>query len=141
MPDRKLTVIPPDELNGVWHMVRDGLSVVAQYGDGWIPEDVYAACKNGHATLHLCEDVHGNYDGFVVLSLRSGFTGSELIVWTAHSPNYGQPLSVWCGLIKEVAKQAKAKKLVFYSPRRAWGKVALEMGFREAQVMYSMEVV
>lgn len=139
MPDRKLTLIPQEDLNAVWHLVRDGMAVVARYGDGWIPEDVYHACKNGHATLHLAE-CDGDYDGFVVLSLRAGFTGLELLVWTGYSPTNGQPLGLWCEQIKDLAKQAKAKKVIFYSPRRAWAKVALEMGFEERQVMYSLEV-
>ena len=139
MPERKLIPVAPEDLNRTWTRVRPGLEELASYSDGWIPEDVYHCCKAGQATLFLGED-DGRDEGFLVLGLRPGFRGPEMLIWAIWSPNAGHQRDMWLDEIKEIAQRAQARRLVFHSPRRAWARVAIDLGFKEQQVTYIMEL-
>ncbi|CAN8142882.1 hypothetical protein THIOSC15_970002 [uncultured Thiomicrorhabdus sp.] len=100
----------------------------------WIPEDIYAACIYGYAKLYICED------GYLIFKMNS----DEFVIWFAlsTSPNI-QVIDEYFGDICEIAEQAQAKTMAFYTTRKGYDKVIDKgslTGFKFQHSKYVREV-
>lgn len=114
-------IIDPKDLHHWWPMVEEGVLYVSQMGDGWRPEDVYAAVRYGHSTLHVVVN-DGRCDGFFVLTpTRNRWTNlPELHVWIAYSNDDPEVFKAGQEEIERCANGMGASKIVFTSPRKGW---------------------
>jgi hypothetical protein len=101
----------------------------------WLPEDVYAACKYGYAKLYFCDD------GYLVFKMN----GTEFDIWFALStnPNGKDLMSEYFGDICELAENAQAKTMAFYTTRKGYDKAidkGILPGFKFQHSKYVREV-
>jgi hypothetical protein len=137
MPDRKLEAIAPADLQRVWPLIRDEVAIV-EAPDGFIPEDAYAMCRAGDATLFLLH-VDDERIGWMVLRLL----GRDLHIWLLYARPGFDPMSVFRDDLMMIARNATphpALKLTFGSSRRGWEKVAPRHGFRLRHVTFECDV-
>jgi hypothetical protein len=112
-----LEYISPADLNPSWEIVRDGLfKVCKRASDGWIPEDVYYACRQGTSTLHLVWK-DDEYVGFVVLTPMHGYDCKKLMIWIGYNAGEKDAVEVAMEDIEELARKSGARKVLFGSPR------------------------
>jgi hypothetical protein len=137
MPDRKLEAVAPAELSRVWPLIRDEVGKV-EAPDGFIPEDAYAMCRAGDATLFLLH-VDGERIGWMVLRLL----GRDLHIWLLYARPGFDPMTVFRADLMEIARRITphpALKLTFGSTRPGWRRAAPKHGFRMRHVTYECEV-
>lgn len=115
--------IAPEKLSSVWAWVRPKLEeIVPTSAIPWLPEDVYAECKERRAALWL--------------AVKDNQPVAFCVMQQAHDA-----LHMWAGwaewnldgaldLAREIAKEANIKKLTFSSLRPGWEKVAADHGFK-----------
>lgn len=133
--------IPPDDLIFEWERVRAGLLEVQKgSGDDWLPEDVYSTIKGGHASLHMVEDKHGDYLGFVILQLLPTFHGKRLHVWAAYSATKKHMLPNLLVDLRPMAATAGASKITFSSAREEWFGVCKRGGFEARQTTFELKL-
>lgn len=133
--------IPAQDLIYEWERVRAGLLEVQKHSvEDWLPEDVYMTIKQGGATLWMAEDEQGDYLGFVILQVIPTFHSKRLHVWCAYGNNNRPVLRRFLGEIKELAKQAGARKITFLSPRDEWLAVGKRGGFKPTQTTFELEI-
>jgi hypothetical protein len=133
--------IPPEDLIFEWERVRAGLLEVQKgSGDDWLPEDVYLTLKAGQASLHIAEDKHGDYLGFVVLQLLPTFHGKRLHVWCAYSATSRPLMRILLAELREMATAAKAHKITFSSARNEWLGVCKRGGFEATQTTFELKL-
>lgn len=114
--------VHPDNLREVWDFVREGLLCVQERAtDGWIPEDVYMAIKNGHSTLHIARE-SGENTGFVVVTPTRDFRGLKLHIWAAYCTE-GNAVRKYEPDIIEMTKAIGARRFCFESTRKGWAKL------------------
>lgn len=128
--------IEAKEVGAVWEQVRVGLVAVKKATtDDWLPEDVYMALKQGHATLYMGEN-EGAYLGFLVLRLVPTFHGARLDIWCAYSATKVPLMRRFFPEIQKVARQAGAQAIGFSSAREEWQAAAKRLGFVTRQINY-----
>ncbi len=133
--------ISPDDLIFEWERVRAGLlEVQKNSGDDWLPEDVYSTLKGGHSSLHIAEDKHGDYLGFVVLQLLPTFHGKRLHVWCAYSATNRPLLRILLAGLRDMAKNAGAYKITFSSAREEWFDACKRGGFEPTQTTFELRL-
>lgn len=119
LPDRDEEMLEATDIRKVWETVRPGLEEIrAEMRADWRPEDLYAMCVNGQATLYTDP---GASRGFVVVSrLQNEFTGEPyLYVHAAWAP--GERVGeVYLPQIEEIARKAGARFIEILSPRRGF---------------------
>ena len=98
----------------------------------WIPEDVYAACKYGYAKLYICDD------GYLIFKMN----GSEFNIWFAISTSPGKKdlMSHYFGDICDIAEQAQAKTMAFYTTRKGYDRVVNSGGLPGFKFQHSKYV-
>lgn len=81
----------------------------------WIPEDVYAACVHGHASLYT------GPEGFIVLKdIADAHTGENVLwVWIA----CGRGIVPIQSKLDEFARSRGYKRLRMRSPRPGWKRI------------------
>lgn len=132
-----LRAIEPGNISDVWHRVRAGLEdVMCATSDDWLPEDIYMSLKLGQSALFMGEGDRGEYLGFLVMKMAPTHHGEELVIWCAYSATKRPLMREFLPQIEEVARSAKAQKIVFHSARPEWAKAAKRIGFAPAQVKY-----
>lgn len=137
MSRAELVYVHPNELQGSWDQVKEGLQKIhARASDGWIAEDVYAAIKGGNSTLHLCY-VDQEYVGFIVLTPMQGYDVRKLHIWCAYNIGETSNLELFIAQLENMARSIGARKLTFASPRR-WERRLPD--FRLATTYYEKEV-
>lgn len=135
-----LRAIRPADLGAEWERVRAGLLEVKKATpDDWLPEDIYMALRQGQAVLYVAED-GGAYLGFVVLRLVQAFHASEMHIWCAHSATRRPLMRLVLPQLQAIARQAGAARLTFSSARPEWAAAATRLGFKPAQVSYSLSL-
>lgn len=84
-------------------------------GVDWIPEDVYAACLYGYAKLYVCEH------GYLIFKME----GDEFVIWFALSLNRNKKdlMAHYFGDICDIAEEAQAKTMAFYTTRKGYDRV------------------
>lgn len=129
--------IEPQHLAVEWDRVRAGLVEVKKATtDDWLPEDVYMALRQGHATLYIGTGAGGVYLGFLVLRLLPTFHGSKVEVWCAYSATSAPLMRTFWPHLQAVARNTGASKISFSSTREEWGAAARRLGFTPKQVTY-----
>jgi hypothetical protein len=137
--DRQLIYVSPHELQAYWGYVCPKLAIVARRSHArWIPEDVYHAVKNGTATLHIGE-IDGDYVGLIVLSPSMDFDGAALTVWAVFNDSKIDVIEHFESEIVKFARQMKAKRITFTSPR-GWGRRLAKYGYRATHQVFEKEV-
>lgn len=135
--DRKLEAIAPANLPRVWPSIRDEITSV-EAPDGFIPEDAYAMCRSGEATLFLLY-VDGARIGWMVLRML----GRDLHIWLLYARPGFEPMTIFREDLMHIARNATpypALKLTFGSARRGWERVAPQHGFRLRHVTFECDV-
>lgn len=119
-------LVQPEQIGQVWAWMRPKLEEIAQSSPvAWMPEDVYCEIKERRAYLWL--------------ALKE----NQPVAFCVMQPSK-EALHVWAGwaewsldgameLAKEIATEAKVKRLTFSSLRPGWEKVAPEFGFKPIQ--------
>lgn len=132
-PDRQLRHIQATELHDWWPKVSLGLQRVHDgSGDNWIPEDVYAAISTGAAQLYASPE------GFAVFQTVPQFDGKALLIWCAYG--WTSDLMDYRAQAITLAKANACRRILFHSKRPGWARRAKQLGFREIQRTYALEV-
>lgn len=124
--------IRADQLHDYWPVVVEGLAAIkAKRHPTWIPEDVYAALKNGQAVLYMLSE-----SAFCVLQKTFDHDGSRLFVWAMYGPNElaerQQEIQDW---LKQKARDIGAKAVRMQSPRGWHGA-----GWTQREVIYELDL-
>ena len=129
--------IKPEDLQGYWPIIKEGLEKVAKHGDHWIPEDIYAVVKTGNANLHI--GYSNGYAGFIISQQVQAYDGPVLHIWAAYSEKENLLES---GMVhfREWAKNINARRITFDSPRKGWKKVGEKLGFKPATIKYELRL-
>jgi hypothetical protein len=115
-----------------WQMIKPALEQLwlddNQRGlPDWIPEDIYAACLNKQAFLYLTPE----QDGFVILREEAALDGKrELLVWFAYSMKNNNAIDSHKDWVDQMARTIQADRVVFYSTRPGYHRVASKMGYQ-----------
>lgn len=118
------------DIRKVWDRVRPGLEeLVKEYDTDWRPEDVYAFCTTGRASLYLL----GEDEGFLVARKQANpFTGeTSFFVWAAWGK--GMLRDKYMADLERVAREEGASVLVHESKRPAFARVGWEPLFTTYQ--------
>lgn len=135
-----LDAVLVEQLQSAWKIVLPGLLKVQKHSvSHWIPEDVYAALRTGHSTLHLAY-VGEEYAGFVVLTPTTTWDGKVLHIWCAYGVNGCDVVNVFIGEIEKMARGYGAKRVTFQSPRK-WDRVIMKHGYTPVQTEYAKELI
>lgn len=131
-----MIAVPVHELPAIWPKVRPLLHRMADRigTDGWIPEDVYAICAAGNASLYVND---GEWIGFAVLQVVPNYTGRRLHAWVVHCEADPEP---FMERVREIARKTGCQKITFASPRKGWERRCARLGFRPTMTMYEQEV-
>lgn len=137
----RLEPVEAPQLGAVWEYVGAGVAVVKRRtGPAWTPEHIFTALFNKQAFLYLAKrgDLTG---GFVVLLPQTcPYTGDKILVlWVCYASEPGA-VDECLPLVEADAKAHGVKKLVFQSPRRAWGRRLAPQGYREKEYIFEKEL-
>lgn len=136
-----LRYIKPEDIGYEWERVRAGLEVVKKAtSDDWLPEDLYMGLRMNNAALHIGEDEHGDYLGFLILQLVPMYHGTKLHVLCAYSATNRPLMRAFLPQIVEIGAKAGAKKITFASKRDEWESASARLGFNPGQTSYEMDI-
>lgn len=137
---RELRLIAQDDLHAFWPLVKRGVETVAERGsDGWLPEDVYVALRQGVSLLYV-GFIDQYYVGFAVLTPAVGWNGPLLHLWLVYSRGERDTLETFLPDLLAIAHERGAKRITMSSPRKGWEKRALQLGFHPTLQHYALEV-
>lgn len=136
-----LAFVHPNDLHAWWHLVRPGLeSVAARTSDGWIPEDVYTAIRNGQSFLHIGTN-ENTFAGFVVLTPIQGYKEKRCHIWCAYSADPKiNAVEAFIGGVERLGEEMGARKVTFMSARR-WDRKIERYGYKPTQTTYEKDLV
>ena len=138
--DRELRQIAPAELYAYWPLVKAGVEKVAERGsDGWLPEDVYMAVKQGVSLLYVAF-VAQYYVGFAVVTPALGWHGPQLHVWCLYNRGERDVLETFLPELLAIAKERGAQRLTMSSPRKGWERRGEALGFHYINSQFALEV-
>jgi len=139
-PKPEFSWVDPANLAETWDKIRNGLDLVWAHGDHWLVEDVYTAIKTGGAHLHLAT-VGGCYAGFVIAQPQQAPDGAILHLWALYAVDGNREHFIdWLAQIDEWARQIKAKRITFHSPRKGWEKLGQKLGFEYRMAIFERAV-
>jgi hypothetical protein len=160
--EKQLIAIDKTELRNFWHLVRPGLIAMQEEqesADQWVPEELYASCASGNATLMFCSisrqagTVYKDGDaavndacGFVILQKTTNAATSNLHIWVAASNEHtnkngaGSIMRNFNVELDLIAKNAGCSGITFNSNRTFWEKIAPKFGFEINEIRYRKEV-
>ncbi len=128
--------IHPDNLHSVWEFVKSGIARIHERApDRWMAEDAYSMIKNGSLHLYMYGD-----EGFAMLQPIRGWDGPEVYVFAAYITPGKDFMTEAFEEVKEIAKQAGAKRIKFQSKRRGWEKKAYDLGYEFGHVEYEVQL-
>lgn len=137
---RELHLVDPAELGRYWVQVRAGVERVAEESsDGWLPEDMYMAIKQG-VSLLLVGYVENYYTGFVVLTPSLGWSGPQMHLWALYNRGARDTLETFLPDLLRFARDRGAQKITMASVRKGWDRRAAQLGFARTQTHYALEV-
>ncbi len=132
-----LRFIPKEDLRYEWPWIRKGLErILESSSQHWLPEDVYMALKTESAEAFRGV-LEGETAGFVILQKHQSLDGTELFIWAAHTMEDGRD---FYEDIEQIAKDVGAKRVVFWSNRMGWRRLAKRYGFTPSNVRYTKEL-
>lgn len=121
-----LSIVSPEEFRSVWELIRDRLAVLSvEFGDGWIPEDVFVECSKGNAFLWITPDV----EGFVILTVLAAPWGRDMHVWIADNETMTKAATYWEQL-KDIARDNGCNRCMFDSARVGFARAIPELTMR-----------
>jgi hypothetical protein len=131
-----LHYIPKDQLRTHWEFIKHGLQIaINKCSPEWIIEDVYCDCYENRSMAFLALKDNKPY-GFTILQP----IGNSLHIWVSWSSINDEELqNEAMKEIQVIAKQGGKTKVTFTSPRRAWDKRAIQMGFKPSTWEYILE--
>lgn len=118
-----------------WDKIKDLVTTVIE-GTRCRPEDIYAACRYGHAHLFMSDD------GFMILQEQTHVMDKAkvLYIWVAHRfDNKVGLINEYKDEVLEIAKSIGAKRISFSTTRLGFSKVVPE-GYRVSDIIYEMEI-
>ena len=102
--------------------------------------DDHVAIKAGAAHLHLAL-VDGEYAGFVVAQPQQAPDVPVLHLWALYAEDGNRDHFVgWLDQIDDWARNVKAKRITFHSPRKGWEKLGQRLGFNPAMTIFERAV-
>src|SRR5882762_4892670 len=109
------------EIQPNWERIKSYVEGLVS-GTHSIVEDVYAACKYGHAHLFMSED------GFVILQeqIHPMDKEKELLVWLGQMFDNRNMFISYESEIREIAKEIGVKRVVFFTTRSGFARVLPE---------------
>lgn len=116
-----------------WDQIRSGLEFTQKkISAPWRPEDIYAACVSGQASLYTGET------GFVVVQPQQNrLDGSpELLVWVAYAEGQGN-IERHQEAVDQLARDYGFARLVFWSNRTGFIKLP---GWTPTAMVYVREL-
>lgn len=123
-----MSKLTPVDIRQAWDKVRPGLEEIHSGQDcEWRPEDVYAFCTTGRASLYLAE----SDEGFAVLRKHANtFTGEVTIfIWAVWGEG-DRILERYWPELERIAKGEGASVLKFESKRPGFSRLeGWEVGF------------
>lgn len=132
-------LVPPQRVRYEWPAVRAGLdSLCTRFPQDWIPEDVYAACVNGRATLHLVR-VGGDVAGFFVLEQTQEFGIDSLHMWVMWHAGDTDVYPEVMDYVKACAARINARRIRFSTLREGWAR-RLGEGWRPGLQFWEFEL-
>lgn len=134
MSQKHFIAVAPAELVTVWPEIREQVATI-QAPDGFLPEDVYLACKTGNATLFFLMDGEHRV-GWVVARLMP----PDLHIWQLKADAGYDVMTTYRAELMQLARQANATTLTFGSTLKAWAKVAPSHGFKMRMIVYECKV-
>ena len=131
--------VAPDDVPAQWDLVLPAIAEVAVHGDHWRPEDVYMALRQGASHLHVIQ-LDGRYAGCIVTTPTRAHDGMTLHVWIGFSTPDVNLHAATMAQLHDWARNLKARRIVFTSPRRGWERLARKLGFTPTLTTYECEV-
>lgn len=121
-----LELIPADYVRVVWPDIKERLdALAAEYGDGWIPEDIFVELVTGGAYLWATPQMQG----FVVLTILVAPWGKDLNVWVADNETRTNAAVYWEQL-KQIARDNNCTAVVFDSEREGFARAIPSLNVR-----------
>lgn len=123
------------EIEPYWDAIKESVSNLVK-GSHARAEDVYAACKYGHAHLFISEDV------YIVFQEQNHQMDheKELFIWLAERLNNKTNIMYdYQEEVIEIARGVGAKRIVFLTTRPGFLK-ALPSGWRMRYTTYELEI-
>ncbi len=122
----QLELIPTDFVRAVWSDISERLAILSrEYGDGWLPEDVYVELVTGAAYLWATAGMQG----FVVLVVLTAPWGKDLHVWIADNETR-QNAGVYWEQLKQIARDNNCQTVVFESERSGFARAIPSLSVR-----------
>ncbi len=132
-----LRFIPKEDLRVEWPWIRKGLERILESSrQSWIPEDVYMALKTGSAEAFRAVDLNETV-GFVILQKHEAIDCTELFIWAAYTLGDGRD---FYEDVESIARDVGAKRVVFWSNRKGWDRLAQRYGFSPSNIRYVKEL-
>lgn len=132
----ELVAVHPAALRDWWPTILPGLEACRKRGVTWIPEDVYHALRAGLSSLHVGL-IDGEYAGFLVLTAQQDYDGAQLFVWCCYAKTEADPIALYIDDLKELARAAGTKRIVFGSTRK-WERRLAEYGAKPLTAFYEI---
>jgi len=134
MDHKHLIAVTPAELVTVWPQIREQVATI-EAPDGFLPEDVYLACKTGNATLFFLMAGEKRVGWMVARLLLP-----DLHIWQLKADAGYDVMTTYRAQLMDLARQANAASLTFGSTLKAWAKVAPSHGFKMRMIVYECKV-
>jgi hypothetical protein len=134
MEQKHLIAVAPAMLATAWPQIREEVATI-EAPDGFLPEDVYAMCKTGGATLFFLM-VGEKRVGWMVCRLQQ----PDLHIWQLKADNGYDVMTTFRDQLMDLARQAQATTVTYGSTRKAWAKVAQDHGFKMRMIVYETPV-
>ena len=125
----KLQYVPINDIGLYWDKIKPSLKNMAR---NWRVEDAYCELKIGHSDLFVFTK-DNYYIGYIITQRH----GDTLHVWAAYSDT-NNVLVDGFEEIKKLATEHNLKHITFKSYRKAWDKVAPQMGFKKEVWTYDL---
>ena len=124
--------LQPADIRKHWDQLRDGIAKAID-GDIDRPEDVYAACTHGEASLYL------GPDAAFILRLGKDRDLTYVRVWVMFSWGRGGALDRYDAPLTELARSFGATRLSFATRREGFDR-ALPAGWKKAWTTHVKEI-
>lgn len=131
-----LKPIHPDNLRWYWDEIRPMLlRVKAKVSERWLPEDVYAAIKNGSAHLYAVLDDYQGVQAIVIYKRERDWDGFVLRVWIACNKQPDRNTIDYLEQSHRIARSSGCKRIVWDSSRKGYVKI-----FPNTKISYRYEL-
>lgn len=111
--------VPPQHLRTVWPVIEPMLAAVRERaGEGWLPEDIFAAAINGRAGVYTSLAPAGAITGVVVLEKTNAWGVSGVHVWACYHKDHQRTVADFWPWVVDQARAWGCSRVTLQSPRR-----------------------